>query len=108
MRKAVELSGDAAFMLGWLGLTLGVSGQTAEARGVLQRLKGMAVRRYVPPFSIGCVHLGLKEIDAAFDWFNRAVEECDQLMMPLKSYAFLDPLRPDPRFAALLHKMNLV
>jgi hypothetical protein len=28
-------------------------------------------------------------------------------MMPIKSYAFLDPLRPHPRFAALVRKMIL-
>ena len=106
-RKAVEHSSGAANMLGWLGLTLAASGQTAEARDVLQRLHGMAATGYVPPTSFAWVHLGLKEIDAAFEWLNRAVEECDQFMMPIKSYAFFDPIRADPRFAVLLRKMNL-
>jgi len=106
-RKAVELSGNTVANLGWLGLTLAASGQTAEARDVLQRLHGMAATGYVPPSSLAWVHLGLKEIDAAFEWLNRAVDECDQFMMPIKSYAFFDPIRSDPRFAALLRKMNL-
>ena len=38
---------------------------------------------------------------------DRAVEERDQFMMPIKSYAFFDPIRDDPRFHALLRKMNL-
>lgn len=107
LRRSVELSGGAAFTLGWLGLALGASGQTIEARAVLGRLHEMAARGYVPPFSFACVHLGLREIDAAFDWLSRAVEECDQFMMPIKSYAFFDPLRTDPRFANLLRNMNL-
>ena len=94
-------------MLGWLGLTYGASGQAAEARNVLRRLHDMAAQQYVPPFSIACVHLGLREIDASFEWLDRAVDECDQLIMPIKSYAFLDPIRADPRFSALLRKMNL-
>ncbi len=105
-RKAVDLF-DSAAMLGWLGLTLAASGQTSQARDVLQRLHRMAATGYVPPSSFAWVHLGLKEIDAAFDWLNRAVEECDQYMMPIKSYAFFDPIRADPRFATLLRKMNL-
>jgi Tfp pilus assembly protein PilF len=106
-RKAVAFSGNSAFNLGWLGLTLAAGGQTDEALDVLERLHRMATTGYVPPTSFAWVHLGLKEIDAAFEWMNRAVEECDQFMMPIKSYAFFDPIRSDARFAALLRKMNL-
>jgi hypothetical protein len=28
------------------------------------------------------------------------------MMVPLQSYPFLDPIRADPRYAALLKKMN--
>jgi TolB-like protein/Tfp pilus assembly protein PilF len=106
-RKAVELSGGAAAMLGWLGLMLAGSGQAAEAREVLHRLQGMAAKGYVPPSSFAWIYLGLREIDTAFEWLNRAVDDCDQLMMPIKSYAFFDPIRADPRFTVLLRKMNL-
>jgi tetratricopeptide (TPR) repeat protein len=106
-RRAVELSGGSAGMLGWLGLTLAESGETAEARDVLRRLHGMAAEGYVPPCSFAWIHLGLGEIDTAFEWLNRAVGAGDQFMMPIKSYGFFDPIREDPRFAALLRKMNL-
>lgn len=106
-RKAVDLSGGAAMMLGWLGLTLAGSGQSAESRNLLQRLHGLAEKQYVPPTSFAWIHLGLKEVDTAFEWLDRAVDECDQLMMPIKTYAFFDPIRNDRRFASLLHKMNL-
>ncbi len=106
-RRCVELSGNAASMLGWLGLTLAAGGETTEACAVLQRLRDMAAKRWVPPTSFALIHLGLREIDTAFEWLNRGVDECDQLMMPIKSYPFLHPIRADARFAALLRKMNL-
>ena len=106
-RRAVEFSCGAAIMLGWLGLALAEHGDTAEARDLLRRLHGMAAEGYVAPCSFAWIHLGLREIDAAFEWLNRAVDECDQLMMPIKTYGFLDPIRSDPRFAVLLRKMNL-
>ncbi len=106
-RRAVELSGGSAGMLGWLGMTLAGNGRMAEARDVLQQLQRMAAKGYVPPCSFALVHLGLREIDTAFEWLERAVQDCDQLMMPIKSYAFFDSIRGHPRFTALLRKMNL-
>jgi TolB-like protein/Tfp pilus assembly protein PilF len=106
-RRAMEVSGDSPPMMGWLGHTLALSGNVSEARALLERLYRKAAQGYVPPTSLAWIHLGLGEIDAAFEWLNRAVDECDQLLMPIKSYTFLDPIRTDPRFAALLRKMNL-
>lgn len=108
LRKAKEGTGGAASVLGWLGMLLAAKGDVGEARSVLQRLREMELSTYVPPCSFAWVHLGLGEVDTAFEWLNRAVGECDQLMMPIKSYAFFDPIRHDPRFALLLRKMNLV
>lgn len=104
-RRAIELSPGTDYFLGWLGLALGVCGRKAEARAVLEQLQ--RPERYILPTSFAHVHLGLGEFDAAFEWFDRAIEERDQTMMPILSYAHFDPLRADPRFAALLRKMNL-
>ncbi len=106
-RRAMEASGESPPMMGWLGLTLGLSGNASEARALLERLYRKAAQGYVPPTSLAWIHLGLGEIDAAFEWLNRAVDECDQLLMAIKSFTFLNPIRADPRFNALLRKMNL-
>lgn len=45
--------------------------------------------------------------DEAFAWMDRAIDDRDPMMTPIKSFPFLDPLRADPRFLALLWKMNL-
>ena len=107
LRTALELSGGMPGLIGWLGLTLGVNGNTAEARSLLEGLRAKAAQGHVPPTSFAWIHLGLGEIDAAMDWLDRAVDERDQFMMPIKSYRFFDPLRADPRFQALLRKMKL-
>ncbi len=106
-RKAVDLSGGSPLMLGWLGLPLGLAGHTTEARAVLTQLHAVAEKRYVPPTCFAWTHLGLGELDEAFEWMDRAVDAPDRMMSPIKTYAFFDPLRADPRFAALLRKMNL-
>jgi TolB-like protein len=106
-RKAVEISGGVSGLIGWLGLTLGLSGNAAEARSLLEVLHTRLGKGFVPPTAFAWIYLGLGETDAAFEWLNRAVEECDQFMMPIKTYEFFDPIRADQRFLALLHKMNL-
>lgn len=104
-RRAAELASGAEMFLGWLGLALGVCGRKAEARAVLEQLQRS--ERYILPTCFAHVHFGLGEFDAAFEWFDRAVEERDQNMMMILTFWHLDPIRKDPRFAALLRKMKL-
>jgi len=104
-RRAVELAPGAEHLLAWLGFALGVCGRKAEAHAILEQFQKS--ERYILPTNVAHVHLGLGEIDAAFEWFDRAVEERDQNMMPILSYAHFDPLRADSRFARLLRKMKL-
>jgi TolB-like protein len=107
LRRACQLSGDAPMVLGWLGLALAQSANGVEARSLLNRLHAIAAQAYVPPTSFAWIHFGLGEIDDAFVWMDRAIEARDHMMTPIKTYPFLDPIRSDPRFAALLRKMNL-
>jgi len=106
-RRAVELSGGAPQMLGWLGLNLAKSGKTAEARSILRQLETIAGERYVLPTNFVWIYVGLEEYDNAFAWMERAIDDRDSIIIPIKSYPFFDPMRSDPRFLALLHKMNL-
>ena len=106
-RRAVELSGGLPQMLSWLGLTLARAGATDEARSLLQRIQAAAAQTYVSATSFVWVSLGLGAVDEAFVWMERAIDERDSMIIPIKTYPVLDPLRGDPRFRALLRKMNL-
>jgi TolB-like protein/tetratricopeptide (TPR) repeat protein len=107
-RRSIELSGGSMLMLGWFGLSLGQAGRTAEARAVLEQLRAAADRQaYVPPTCFAWTYLGLRDIDNAFLWLDRAVDVSDRMMVPIQLYPFFDPLRGDPRYAALLRKMKL-
>jgi len=106
-RKAIELSRELPIMLGWLGLSLGLGGHTVEAQTVLDRLRTLNGQRYVAPTCFAWTHLGLGDTDEAFVWMERAIDAPDRMIEPIKTYPFLDPIRSDPRFAALLRKMNL-
>ncbi len=106
-REAVTLSGNIPLMLGWLGLGLARAGEGGEANALLDRLSEISRAAYVPPSCFAWIHLGLGNIGEAFTWMERAIDARDPMIVPIKSYPFLDPLRTDPRFHALLRKMNL-
>ncbi len=106
-RRAAEHQGRVAGKLGWLGQALARAGETEEARALLERLSEVSRAAYVPPSSFAWIHLGLGNVDDAFLWMDRAIDARDPMMMPIKSFPFLDPFRADPRYHALLRKMNL-
>lgn len=107
LTKSAELSGGSTMVLGWLGMARARAGDRVGAREVLDRLHAIAAEAYALPTSFAWIHLGLDEIDSAYIWLERAIEDRDPIIIPIKSYAFLDPLRGDPRFTTLLRTMNL-
>ena len=106
-RKAAELSGNVPLVLGWLGMALARAGQNAGAQTLLDRLSEISKVAYVPPSCFAWIHLGLGNVEDAFSWMDRAIDARDPMMMPIKSFSFLDPLRNDPRYHTLLRRMNL-
>lgn len=107
MRRAVELSRQFPFALGWLGLAAGLAGHGGEARELLCKLHALAGHQFVLPSSFAWIHLGLGEFDQAFAWLKQAVQRNDEWVHPLKTYPFLDPLRSDRRYASMLRQLNL-
>ena len=107
LEKAHELSGGVPFTLGTLAYAQGRAGRAAQARALLARAGEAARSGYVPPSTFAYAHSGLGDWDAAFEWWTRAVEGRDPLVMPIKTYVFFDPVRGDPRYQGLLRAMNL-
>lgn len=65
------------------------------------------MRGYVSPVAFALVHLGLQQWNAALDWMERALEERRGWLAYLKVNPMLDPIRGEPRFQALVGRMNL-
>jgi serine/threonine-protein kinase len=82
---------------------------SAEAREMLQRISQGA--RKAPEsetaFDAACAYAKLGEKNRALDELDRAYDQHDQKLAYLKSWPDFDALRADPRFQALLKKMNL-
>jgi TolB-like protein/Flp pilus assembly protein TadD len=81
---------------------LAASGQTDAAR----RRLAAAVKAYpADPFSVAAIDAALGDRDQAFAMLDQAWNRGDR--WALKIHPFLDPLRSDPRYAALLHRSGL-
>jgi TolB-like protein/Tfp pilus assembly protein PilF len=107
-RQAVALSGGSSLTLAGLGHAYAKSRRPDQARGVLHELTEMSKQRYVSPYLIGTVYVGLGDNDQALQWLEKARREHDYSLVLLGVDARLDSLRQNPRFAELQQRIGLV
>ncbi len=107
MRDAVEASGRDPETSPDLGYALAASGDRRGAERVAARLAERAAERFVDPFHLALVHLGLGDLDATFEWLDRALGARSRELIYLGADPVFDPLRSDPRFTALTARVGL-
>jgi TolB-like protein/predicted Ser/Thr protein kinase len=106
-QKFVELSAESVIGLAVLGSVYGAAGMKDEALKTLERLDKLPKDRYVGPLFRAMVWTGLGEKNKALENLEKAYEERESSMAWLKVWPIFDSLRSEPRFQALLKKMNL-
>jgi tetratricopeptide (TPR) repeat protein len=90
-----------------IGRALVALGRREEARSELRELEREAARRYVRPEAVAEVYVALGEPDAAFRWLEAAYRARSTGVLQLQVERHWDPIRPDPRFAALVKKVGI-
>jgi TolB-like protein/class 3 adenylate cyclase/Tfp pilus assembly protein PilF len=104
-QKSFDLNGDP-YSLAMLGQAYARDGQRDEAQKILARLSEEAKSRYVAPYALAVLYVGLGEKEHALDELERAYQEGDtNRLFVIKVDPFLDDLRDHPRFQALLQKV---
>jgi TolB-like protein/cytochrome c-type biogenesis protein CcmH/NrfG len=106
LKRGDELLKDNLVVKADLAHALAVSGRTAEAEEALRNLLAISRTRYVNPFEIALIHIGLGQAEKAFQWLDRAYQERSDLVVYLRVDPRLDPLRSDPRFQEMVRRMN--
>jgi tetratricopeptide (TPR) repeat protein len=86
------------------GYVFARTGRLEEAQNVLNTLLSIAKERYVPPYAMAIVHAGLSEFEPALQWLERCYDARDVHLIFLTMDPKWDPLRPEPRFSALLQR----
>jgi DNA-binding winged helix-turn-helix (wHTH) protein/Flp pilus assembly protein TadD len=104
LNHAGRFSGGNSKVISLRGYLFAKCGRTDEALQVLDTLKAIARDRYVPPYAIAQVHLGLDNREEAMQWLERGYDVRDVHLILLPVDPKWDPLRADARFARLLEQ----
>jgi eukaryotic-like serine/threonine-protein kinase len=104
-RKAAELGGS--YEKAYLSLALARSGKRDEAEALLKELTAESNRKYVPSIAFAIAHAGLGDKEAALEFLEKEVAERGYWASTFAVDPVLEEFRLEPRFKALLKKMNL-
>lgn len=107
LEKSYRMRGDPGQGFGMLALQYARVGRRDDALRLIAEAKALSRERYISPFSLATAYLGLGDKDEVFAWLDKAFEARDPKMVSLRVDPTFDPIRSDPRFAALLERMHL-
>jgi TolB-like protein len=90
----------------YLGLTFALAGERGRAERMLADLVSASADQYVSSYHFGAISLALGDVDGAFCWLDKAVEEHGRHVAALRLDPALARIRNDPRFDRLLRKIE--
>ncbi len=106
LEKALGTDRNPAVM-GVLVRAYAHAGRRGEALRLVDELKRRQQKSYVPASSFVNAYLGLGDNEQALAWLERAYQEQSNLLQLIKVHPYFDPLRGDPRFVDLVHRVGL-
>jgi TolB-like protein/tetratricopeptide (TPR) repeat protein len=104
LTNAGRLSGGNSKTISLRGYVLARQGDARAAHDLLRILETAAKEKYVPPYAFALVHTGLGNTDLALQFLDQAVQVHDVHLAFLVCDPKWDPIRSDPRFAALVDR----
>jgi serine/threonine protein kinase/tetratricopeptide (TPR) repeat protein len=105
--KAARLSGGSPLMRAALAHTLGLAGNKEEAILIRDDLKQLATQKYVSPYFLAGIHIGLGENERAMECLEKSYEERSQWLLYLHTDPAMDALRGNAHFRELLQRVGL-
>jgi TolB-like protein/DNA-binding winged helix-turn-helix (wHTH) protein/Tfp pilus assembly protein PilF len=105
LEKAARLDETNA-VLSILAEAYADAGRIDDAHRILRELDQRSRNSYVSPFLLAGVYLSLGDKNRALDLYDKAYQAHDWGLVWLNVGLKFDPIRSDPRFVALLRRMN--
>jgi len=90
---------------GALAAAYAYSGRAGEARQILRRIT--APDSMTPASDIAITYFALGDLDRGLEWLAKSVDRKETVARFLKVSPQFDDLRSDPRFQALVARLNL-
>ena len=106
IEKGRALAGDLPSILGVLGQTHALAGETEAAYRVLVELDRLAEHRFVPAVSYAVIHLGLGDHQSALARLENGADRREAALAAILVHPLYDPLRAEPRFQELLVRIG--
>jgi len=106
LEKALGTDRNPAVM-GVLVRAYAHAGRRREALRLVDELKRRQQTGYVAAAPFVNAYLGLGDNEQALAWLERAYQEQSNILQLIKVHQHFDPLRGDPRFKDLVHKVGL-
>jgi TolB-like protein/Tfp pilus assembly protein PilF len=106
LQKARELDSNSS-VLEMLGGAYAAWGKPDEAKKVLSELDAQAGQRYVCPYEVATLHLGLGDKESALQSLEKGYQDRADCMAWAGADPKLDALREDPRFEDLIRRMGI-
>jgi serine/threonine protein kinase/tetratricopeptide (TPR) repeat protein len=89
-----------------LGMAYAADGQRAEAEKALAEMNQKASRGWVPSYAFAEIYAGLRDKPRTLDALEKSYEERAWFLTCLNTAPEFDFIRSEPRFQALLRRMN--
>ena len=106
-QKGLEFSRGSPEYLGRIGYTYGLEHRRADAMKIIDELARLSKRRYVSPYHVALVYVGIGDKDAAFEWLRKGLNERARDLVFLNWDDKLTSLRSDIRYAELTRRVGL-
>ena len=110
--EAIALTNSAVHLLGWddyIGFFAAAFAANGKREKILQlqdEFEKKAKETFIAPTIFAMLSMIMGDLEQVFKWLDKAYEERDSGLFMLKSNPSYGPIRSDPRFQALLSRMN--
>jgi TolB-like protein/DNA-binding winged helix-turn-helix (wHTH) protein/Tfp pilus assembly protein PilF len=106
-QQYAQLSQDSLDSRMHLAHLYAVTGRPADAGKLLDELEHPPHGQFVSSYDLASIYAGLGNKDQALQWLERAYDERAPMIPLMGIDPLLDPVRSDPRYQALLRRLQL-